>query len=331
MAVSLREVAAYAGVSVRTVSNVANGYIHVAPATRARVQAAIDELGYRPNTTARQLRRGTTETVSLVVPEISSPYFAELASHMVRLAEERGWSLHIDQTDGDPERERRLVAGPSGRAVDGVICSPWAVGPDELASLSVGPLVLLGERGGALDHVAIDNVAAATTATAHLIGLGRRHLAAIGTQPHLENETARLRLEGFRTALGAAGRSAPESLVQPVTRLHRPDGAAAMARLLDGPEPVDAVFCFTDELALGAVRTLADRGLRVPQDVAVVGFDDIEDGRYSTPRLTTIAPDKVEIARLALDRLARRIAEPEAAATDLVAGHRLVVRESTAG
>ena len=334
MAVGLRDVAERAGVSVRTVSNVANAYAHVAPATRRRVQQAIDELGYRPNMAARQLRQGRTETISLVVPEIDSPYFAELASLTVRIAEERGWTVHIDQTDGDADRERRMTAGPVGHSVDGVICSPWAVGPDELSRLAAVPLVLLGERAaaGGLDHVAIDNVTASRTATRHLLAQGRRRIAAVGAQPHLDNGTARLCLEGYRTALAEAGLPVLDELVEPVTRLHRPDGAVAMARLLDEPPgagAVDAVFCFTDELALGAVRTLADRGVRVPEDVAVVGFDDIEDGRYAVPSLSTIAPDKEEIARLALECLGDRIADPSAPARDLVAGHRLVVRGST--
>jgi DNA-binding LacI/PurR family transcriptional regulator len=338
MAVSLRDVAAHAGVSVRTVSNVANDFAHVAPGTRQRVQRAIDELGYRPNAAARQLRRGRTETISLVVPEIASPYFAELASLIVRIAEERGWTVHIDQTDGDADRERRMAAGPGGQSVDGVICSPWAVGPEELSHRASGPVVLLGERGGSggLDHVAIDNVRAGRAATTHLVRTGRRGIAAIGVQPHLENGTARLRLAGHRAALVAAGLPVREELVQEVDRLHRPDGAAAMARLLDAARQdpargVDAVFCFTDELALGAMRTLADRGLRVPEDVAVVGFDDIEDGRYSVPSLSTVSPDKDEIARLALQCLADRIADPDAPARDLVAGHELRVRGSTRG
>jgi DNA-binding LacI/PurR family transcriptional regulator len=192
--------------------------------------------------------------------------------------------------------------------------------------------VLLGERAaaGRLDHVAIDNVAASRRATEHLVAAGRRHIAAVGVQPHLHNGTARLRLDGYRAAMTAAGLGVVEDLVVPVDTLHRPDGAAAMARLLDGPQPVDAVFCFTDELALGALRTLAERGRRVPEDVAVVGFDDIEDGRFARPSLTTISPDKAQIARMALDCLADRIANPTGPDRDLVAGHHLVVRESTA-
>lgn len=331
MAVNLRDVAVHANVSVRTVSNVVNGYEHVAPATRARVEAAIAKLGYRPNLTARQLRRGRTETLSLVVPEIDSPYFAELASRVVRIAEERGWTVHIDQTDGLAERERRMIAGPSGQAVDGVICSPWAVDPEELTHLRTTPLVLLGERRavGGVDHVAIDNVAASRQAVEHLISIGRRHIAAIGAQPHLENNTARLRLIGYHEALAAAGLPVVEELVVPVRALHRADGAAAMRALLDAGLEVDAVFCFTDQLALGAMRALSERRKKVPQEVAVVGFDDIEDGRYAVPSLTTVSPDKGQIARLALDALARRMEQDGGAAEDLVADHRLRVREST--
>lgn len=333
MAVNLRDVAVQANVSVRTVSNVVNGYEHVAPATRARVEAAIAQLGYRPNLTARQLRRGRTETLSLVVPEIDSPYFAELASRIVRIAEERGWTVHIDQTDGLADRERRMIAGPSGQAVDGVICSPWAVDPEELIHLRTTPLVLLGERRalGGVDHVAIDNVAASRQAVEHLISIGRRHIAAIGAQPHLENNTARLRLTGYHEALAVAGVTAVGDLVVPVHSLHRADGAAAMTALLDSGIEVDAVFCFTDQLALGAMRALFERGMQVPDEVAVVGFDDIEDGRYAAPSLTTIAPDKDQIARLALDALARRIDQSGGAAEDLVARHSLCVRESTVG
>ena len=333
--VGLREVAERAGVSVRTASNVANDFPHVAPETRRRVQAAIEELKYRPNTAARQLRRGRTEVISLVVPEISSPYFSELAAITVRVAAERGWTVHIDQTDGDAEQERRMIAGPAGRSVDGVLCSPWRVSPAELVELAAGPVVLLGERAtdGVLDHVAIDNVRASRDATSHLLSRGRRVIGAIGAQPHLRNGTAGLRIEGYRQALKSADLPFREALVIPVRSLHRPDGAAAVARLLEVEPHLDAIFCFSDELALGTLRTLHEQGRRVPEDIALVGFDDIEDGRYSTPTLTTIAPDKTQIVRVALDRLAARIAERAAPdgdpPRDLVVPYQLLIREST--
>jgi DNA-binding LacI/PurR family transcriptional regulator len=324
----LRDVAAHAGVSVRTVSNVVNGFRYVAPDTRARVQASIDALGYRPNMAARTLRRGRTGLVALVVPEIDSPYFAELAARTVRIAEARGLTVLIDQTDGDPERERQLLHGQRSQLVDGVLFSPWAVSPAELrARTDTIPLVLLGEHDGTAgtDHVAIDNVAAAREATQHLLRSGRQRVAALGVQPHIANATARQRLTGYRLALAEAGTVPAPELEVPVERLHRADGHEAMRWLLDLAHPPDAVFCFTDELALGALRAAADRHVAVPGDLALVGFDDIEDGRYSVPALTTVSPDKERIAELALDCLYQQT-EGTGATRSIVAPHRLIVR-----
>ncbi|XVU24836.1 LacI family DNA-binding transcriptional regulator [Actinoplanes sp. CA-054009] len=327
----LKDVAARAGVSIKTVSNVVNGYVHVAPATRARVQAAIEALGYVPNMAARQLRSGRSGVIALAVPELQSPYFAEIAGLIVQAAEQRSWTVLIDQTDGQAERERNLVAGLRRHAIDGLIFSPLALAGEELAVESGTPMVLLGERvwHGPADHVAIDNTAAAADATRHLTALGRRRIAAIGVQDRPSAVTAHQRLAGYRAVLAGAG--LPE-LPMPVESFHRADGAAAMARLLDEGEPPDAVFCFNDLLALGAIRTLLERGLSVPGDVAVIGFDDIEDGRFSTPTLSTIAPDAPRIAQLAVDLLAERLGDGPAASgapRELRVDHRLVVREST--
>jgi DNA-binding LacI/PurR family transcriptional regulator len=331
--VSLKDVAAVAGVSVRTVSNVVNRFPHVAPDTRARVEKALEQLNYRPNLAARSLRRGRSGLIGLVVPEVDSPYFSELAAHLVLAAEERSWTVLVDQTGGDPARERAFLEGAAAAFVDGLVFSPWGLGATDLRrSAEDTPLVLLGERtsDGVADHIAIDNVAAAAAATDHLISLGRRRIAAIGAQPHLSNETARLRLEGYRASLLAAGHAWDERLAVRVAALHRADGAAAMQGLLSLPEPPDAVFCFNDQLALGAIRAAHDAGLVVPRDLAVVGFDDIEDGRYSSPTLTTISPDKWAIAVRALECLAERLdGDRSDSARDIVVPHRLIVRESS--
>ena len=322
-----------AGVSVRTVSNVVNRFPHVAPDTRARVEKALEQLNYRPNLAARNLRRGRSGLIGLVVPEIDSPYFSELAAHLVLAAEKRSWTVLVDQTGGDPARERAFLEGAAAGFVDGLVFSPWGLGAVDLRrSAEDIPLVLLGERAsdGVTDHIAIDNVAAAREATDHLIALGRRRIAAIGLQPHLTNETARLRLEGYRASLAAAGHPPEEGLEVEVTALHRADGAAAMCTLLTLPEPPDAVFCFNDQLALGAMRAAHDAGLDVPRDVALAGFDDIEDGRYSCPSLTTISPDKWAIAVRALERLAERLdGGRSGSARDVVVPHTLIVRESS--
>ncbi|MFI7386157.1 LacI family DNA-binding transcriptional regulator [Streptomyces sp. NPDC049813] len=331
MSSRLKDVAARAGVSVRTVSNVVSGSASVAAETRRRVQEAIDELGYEPNLAARSLRAGRTGIIGLAIPELHSPYFGELAGLLVAEAQRRSWTVVIDQTRGDADAERRLLTRSGGRVVDGLIISPWALDPAELAALAPAvPLVLLGERTpqGAADRVAVDNVAAADEATTHLVRLGRRRIAAIGLQPHLRNGTARLRAEGYRRALDRAGLPHPAAAQRTVAALHRPDGARAMAALLDAPDPPDAVFAFSDELALGALHVAHERGLRVPGDLAIVGFDDIEDGRYSHPPLTTIAPDKPQIAARTLQCLADRIYSPGNAvpAQELIVPHRLVIR-----
>ncbi|WP_460604366.1 LacI family DNA-binding transcriptional regulator [Jatrophihabitans fulvus] len=329
---SLRTVAERAGVSVRTVSNVVNDYVHVAPATREAVQRAIDEVGYRPNVAARQLRGGRTGLLGLVLPELHSPYFAELAALIARQAADRGWTVLADETAGDADRERALLGRTATNVVDGLVVSPWALSPDEIAAAAGGlPVVVLGERSAAtVDRVAIDNVAAARDATRHLIERGRTTLAAIGLQPHLSNETAAQRVRGFRSALRTA--KLPRSTHREIATqtLHRADGAAAVASLLDRDATVDGLVCFTDELALGAIRELTDRGVRVPDDIAVVGIDDIEDGRYSVPRLTTVAPDKDAIAGTAVRTLIDRIEQgSRIQPSDVVVPHRLIVRESS--
>ncbi|MFD4029433.1 LacI family DNA-binding transcriptional regulator [Streptomyces sp. NPDC058637] len=335
MSSSLKDVAARAGVSARTVSNVVSGSARVAEDTRRRVQEAIDELGYRPNLAARSLRAGRTGIIGLAIPELHSPYFAELAGLVVEEARKRSWTVIIDQTLGDAEAERRLLTGSGGRVMDGLIISPWALTAQELASTARSlPIVLLGERSpqGLADHVAVDNIRAADEATTHLLMLGRRRVAAIGLQPHLHNGTSALRAEGYRRALRRAGVSARPEWEAAVDTLHRKDGALALADLLDRDGEVpDAVFAFSDELALGVVHMAHQRGVRVPEDLAVVGFDDIEDGQYGHPTLSTVSPDKRQIAQLALQCLADRIYSPdnEVPPSDLTAPHRLVIRAST--
>ncbi|MEU6173651.1 LacI family DNA-binding transcriptional regulator [Streptantibioticus parmotrematis] len=333
----LRDVAARAGVSIRTVSNVVNGYAPVSDETRSRVEKAVAELDYRPNLLARNLKQGRTGMLALVVPELDVPYFSELARAVVTTARHHGYTVVIDQTDGEPDRERELITrGASAALFDGVILSPLALSPADLADRDASaPLVLLGERiaDSRYDHVAIDNVTAAREATGHLLGLGRTRVAAVGDQPYETGETAQLRTRGYRHAHADHGREVDESLIVGTRRFHHADGARAMAALLDHPDgPPDAVFCYNDLLALGALRTLLSRGVRVPDDIAVAGFDDIEAGRYHTPTLTTVSPDKATIARLAVDRLIARLGDrPDEPPAELWAPHRLVPRESTTG
>jgi DNA-binding LacI/PurR family transcriptional regulator len=330
---SIKDVARHAGVSVKTVSNVINDFPFVSAATRAKVQQALTELDYRPNLSARLLRGGRTGVVALAVPEISAPYFAELAAQFVQHAKGHGWTVLIDETQGARDSERIVLDGIKSHLVDGLIVSPLALSAADInARRDRTPLVLLGERlaRAPVDHVSIDNVDGARAATAHLLDIGRRRIAAIGSQPHVSGGTASLRLKGYRAALRTAGVAVDPALVMPAVRYHRADGYTAMKTLLGLASPPDAVFCFNDLLAIGALRALHEGGRSVPADVAVIGFDGIEEGDFHTPALSTIRPDKGEIARLALDLLDRRITTgADTSAREAYAGFELLIRESS--
>lgn len=330
--VRLQDVAERAGVSIKTVSNVVNKVGAVTPTTRHKVEEALEHLQYRPNVAARHLRQGNSGMIAVALPELNQPYFAELASELVRAAKARTLTVLLNQTDGLAESEQAISDGIDMPLMDGLILSPLTLRAEDLINrLDDGPLVLLGEHIGesTFPHVTIDNKAAAATATKHLIELGRQRIAAIGAQESGPRETAVLRLEGYRLALAEASIPWRAELVAQVAYFHREDGAAAMHALLDLPEPPDAVFCFNDLLALGALRALRDRGLTSPDDVAVIGIDDIEEGRFSSPSLSTVAPDKHQIAETAIDLLLAHRANPDLAPRTVIADHRLIVREST--
>ena len=337
MAVTLHDVALRAGVSIKTVSNVVNGYAHVSAVTRSRVEQAVAELDYRPNLSARSMRGGRSGILALAVPELGVPYFAELAQSVIRAAEREGFIVLIDQTEGRIDRERLVCRGIRSPLIDGLIFSPLALDSDELAARTDRiPMVLLGERiSGAVDHVIIDNIEAARQAVSHLAGLGRTWFAAVGAQYSKMGETARLRLTGYKAALADAGLPFRPELVAETPSFHRHDGAAAITRLIDAGARPDAVFAFNDLTAIGVLRACYDRGIQVPEDVAVIGFDDLEEGRYAVPALSTISPDKDFIGQTAVGLLAERLAHSAqgggSPAKQVIAPYRLEARESTMG
>lgn len=336
--VTLKDVAERAGVSVRTVSNVVNDWPHVRPAMRARVQTVIDDLGYKPNLAARSLRKGRSGLVALIVPEIDVPYFAELTRCVVEEFSARGMTVVVEQTDGDLARERELIERETRMLFDGIIFSPLAMSSAEILArggrASTGtssiPLVLIGEQLGAeFDHVLIDNIAAAQLATQHLIELGRRRIALIGRQPGAGINTSELRVEGYKAALRAAGLPIDYALTPATSRFSRLSGATITLDLLTLDDPPDAIFCLNDLLAIGALRTLNRSGVRVPEQVAVIGFDDIDEGRFATPSLSTIAPDKQAIAREAAALLLARIEGSTAPPSVVHVDFELRARETT--
>lgn len=333
--VTMHDVALAAGVSVKTVSNVVNGYPYLRPATKARVEAAIAELGYHVNVAARNLRKGRTGMIALALPELRLPYFAELADSVIQVAERAGLRVLIEQTGARRDRELDILAGSLRHLVDGVIFSALALGPDDRDLFDVDfPLVLLGESvfGTSVDHVTMSNVEGAAAATAHLVAIGRTRIAAVGAHRGEETGSAALRLRGYRQALEAGGLEYDPALVAPAGLWHRSTGERAVLDLLADGVGFDAVFAFNDALAHGALHALHVRRIGVPDDVAVVGFDDIEESAYSTPTLTSIAPGRESIAARAVQLLVERAdasARQDRPPALVVAPYELRVRQST--
>lgn len=330
---TVRDVAALAGVSPKTVSNVINGGVPVRPDTRQRVEAALAELDYVPNLSARGLRNGRSGTIALALPDLGTSYSAELARAFVELARGHGWAVQIDQTGSDAEREQALISRARAHLVDGLILNPVTLGESAVANgRGLPPTVVIGEvEPQDVDQVHIDSFAAAREVSRLLIGLGHRRIVLLGTSDDtFRTASSETRHAGHRAALEEAGLPDDPSLAIAVGTWSTSAAAAAMAAYLDTHPLPDAVFCFTDSMALGVLHVLADRGVRVPQDVSVVGFDDIEEASYAVPALTTVSFDKRAVATAALTALGRRIDDPDAERTVTVVPHRVVERASTA-
>lgn len=330
-AVGIKDVATLAGVSLKTVTNVVHERPNVAAETRARVQAAIAELGYRPSMAGRQLQSGRSNVITLAVPRIDEPYLGALAHAMIAAARPLGYALLVDETGGRPDREALAAAGYPGHSIDGVIFE--ALDAHHLAELSrINPTVLLGERiaGTTADHVGIDNVASARDVVTHLVETGRRSIGFLGHQGHTQTSVPSLRYQGFREAVHEAGLDSEGTWHVPTERYTREEGEARTEAALSELASADALVCVSDLLAIGAMRALARHGIRVPEDIAVVGWDDTVDAAYHHPTLTSVAPDLPQLAERTIALLVERINGRRDLGRSHVVPHRLVVRDSSA-
>lgn len=324
-AVTMNDVAQVAGVSLKTVSNVINDYPHIRPETRRRVEEAIATLGYRVNTTARNLRLGRTGLIGLALPDLGESYFGELANAVVDEADARGLSVMIEPTRADAASEVAVLTNDRRSMTDGLIFSPLLIDAAQLRAAAAPRTVLLGERifGVGLDHVALANIDGTYVATTHLISRGARRIAVVGAptelDPQLEGiiedkpahelttSSERLRAEGYRRALVDAGIPLDPALLLPTGPWRRASGASAITHALDRKLVFDAVVGLNDAVALGALHALLVRGVHVPDEVQVVGFDDLDESSYATPALTTISPGRSDVARAAVDMLIDRL------------------------
>jgi LacI family transcriptional regulator len=309
--VTIVDVARRARVSASTVSHVINGTRAVAPATRRRVEAAIAAVAYRPNALARSLRSGRSHTLGLLLPDSGNPFFAEVGREIQLAAFDAGLSVFLCNTENDPEKEQRSVGVLTRTRVDGLVLVAVDDRGDALRALvrqRVPVVVMDRERPDlALDTVLTDHREGGRLATRHLAALGHRRIGVVAGPRGLS--PSELRLAGHRRALAEAGLPAAPELVRHGD-FHPESGRAAARALLALARPPTAILACNDLMAMGVLRAAAEAGRRVPEDLAVVGYDDIELAAFTVPPLTTVAQPRREMGRAAVRLLVNRLADP---------------------
>jgi LacI family transcriptional regulator len=329
MPATVKDIARHAGVSPATVSLVLRKSPLVADATRVRVEASIDALGYIYHRAAANLRGRLTHTFGLVICEITNPFYAELTAGIDEALDRAGWVAFLANTAESPARQERFIARMREQKVDGILLAP-AEGTssrtiEQLRRQGV-PVVEVLRRAGRqnTDHVSADFRLGMTLAAEHVIRLGHKRIAFVGGGRRVS--PARDRAEAFRETLTRYGLA-----IGPIVDClpTRQDGANAVERLFQGRanEPT-AILCHNDLCALGVMVGLVDRGLAPGRDVAVVGFDNIQESAMNRPALTTVAIEPRRIGAEAADLLLRRVKEPGGARETIVLPPKLVVRDS---
>lgn len=304
--VTLADVAERVGVSARTVSRVVNDEGGFTEATRARVLDAIDELGYRPNLMARGLTRRRSDTIGLVTAEMRDPFFPEFADGVERAALTVGRTMFLASSNADPDRQRRALISLIGHGVDGAIVFPAAGSRDDLVRIAKElPIVVVNDE---LDAPGIASVTAeieqgAVLATDHLLQRGRRRVALlIETEAHRRGLSASRRARGYRLAHQRNSVPIDERLVIGVE--NSVDGGRTGAEHALGlAEPPDAIFAYNDVIAIGALQRCLALGYAVPDDIAIVGFDDIMMCEATSPPLTSVRIDRDQLGRSAVEML----------------------------
>lgn len=328
---TIYDVASRAGVSPATVSRVLNGRTDVSPDLATRVRQAVSDLGYRPNGVARNLRRRVTTVWGLIISDIGNPFFTALVRGVEDVAHEAGFSLVLCNSDEDLVKERRYVDIALDEQMAGVIISAASEADSDLSPLIDRgiPVVAVDRRldSAAIDTVLVDNVRGARDATKHLIDVGCRRIACI-TGPS-RTTTASERLRGFRQAMEAAGREVPAELVV-MENFKENGGYEGAQKLLALDEPPDGLFVANNLMTMGALEAIEDAGVGIPNDIALIGFDDLPWARHARPRLSTVAQPTYDMGREAAKLLASRVAGESGVVRTLVLPPTLHVRESSA-
>jgi len=329
VSVTMRDVARKARVSIKTVSRVVNSQGEVSEETRQRVLAAIEELGYRPSKVARALVTRRTDTVGLIVGDIANPFFPEVARGVMDTAEAQGYNVFLCNSDGDVEQEARILHSMADHAVDGVIVYPGFGGGDNLRTFAEhhAPLVTINcffDYPGA-SRVMLDTRRGARLAVDYLLGKGHTAIGMLaGQAPSL---SLMRRVRGYRDALKAHGLPVITEWILPGSPVMA-RGVESTRQLLTQYPQITAIFAYNDLLAVGAMQACRELGRRVPDDCAIVGFDDIPLAAMLTPPLTTVRVDKYELGRQAMSRLLDMLDSPGTSFPPVYLDVELVIRES---
>jgi LacI family transcriptional regulator len=307
--VTVKDVAHVAGVSQATAARALGGYGYVSPAARRRIEAAARRMGYRRHAVAWALASNITHTVGLVVSDIENPFFAAAARGLSDVLEPAGYTLLLANSDEDLEREERLVEAFRARRVDGLVVVPSVASktPHLADAVAAGvPLVLFDRpvRGLRVDVVGVDNKQGAKTAVEHLLGIGHRRIGLVSDSPEISSSAERI--EGYRSALEQAGARVDERLIA-LTGSTQADGYQGARALLQRSTRPSAIFTANNMMSVGTLLALRDLGLRIPEDVALVGFDDLEWTTLIEPPLTVVRQPVYEIGRRAGERLLARL------------------------
>ncbi|MEZ4500915.1 MAG: LacI family DNA-binding transcriptional regulator [Thermomicrobiales bacterium] len=325
---TIRDVAHRAGVSAATVSHTINGTRYVDPVTQERVRQAIVETGYRPNALARSLRRRETRTFGLIIPDITNPFFAEMARTIEDAGFAAGYSVVLCNSDRSAEKEAGYVDVLLAKQVDGIILASANAQPATVTQIQRAGVPVLLIPGELVDYdvdiLMTDDLAAGRLAARHLLDLGHTHIACI-SGPRTTSASAG-RVAGFEQTLADEGLRLV-AVARGDFRAER--GRDAMAELLDGGLSFTALFAANDLTAIGAMQTLHQRGVRIPEDLSIIGFDNMRLSELVVPSLTTIAHSLSDIGPRSIQMLQMRIAHPEAAVERVLLNATLVVREST--
>ncbi len=326
---TIRDVARLAGVSVATASRVLSKSVYpVAPEVRHRVLQAAQELDFTPNAFARGLSKRSCHLIGLVVPNIREPFFLEIGRGSEDMISRYGYMLILCNTDRELDRERRYLEELRALRAGVILVGRSGYSDELLQELAShpAPVVTIGRHQIPCSSVQLDNLQGAVDATSHLIGMGRRRIAFIGGP--CSSSSAVDRLEGFRRAMEQHGLPVEKRLVIE-SDYSLEGGAQAMARLLEAGDPPEALFAANDPMAIGAMRRARDHGLRVPQDLAIVGFNDVPIAAFVDPPLTTIHLPLNRIGGIAAELLLRQLQDPTAQPTTIQIKGELVVRGST--